>query len=82
MGSSRPPVTPAEILDKLRRAPVSLLTSAELKKQFDSQNAVPSPTASPEFAAFLMAEQAKWGAGRARDRRQARIGGPPLDQAA
>jgi tripartite-type tricarboxylate transporter receptor subunit TctC len=37
-----------------------VLTSPELKKQFDSQNAVPSPTASPEFAAFLMAEQAKW----------------------
>jgi len=28
-----------------------VLTSAELKKQFDSQNAVPSPTAPAEFAA-------------------------------
>jgi tripartite-type tricarboxylate transporter receptor subunit TctC len=60
-GLVAPAGTPAEILDKLRRATVSVLTSAELKKQFDSQNAVPSPTTPAEFAAFVMAEQAKWG---------------------
>lgn len=38
-----------------------MLTSAELKKQFDSQNAAPSPTTPAEFAAFVQAEQAKWG---------------------
>jgi tripartite-type tricarboxylate transporter receptor subunit TctC len=60
-GLVAPAGTPAEILDKLRRATVSVLTSAELKKQFDSQNAVPSPTTPAEFAAFVQAEQAKWG---------------------
>jgi tripartite-type tricarboxylate transporter receptor subunit TctC len=60
-GLVAPAGTPAEILDKLRRATVSVLTSAELKKQFDSQNAVPSPTTPAEFAAFVTAEQAKWG---------------------
>jgi tripartite-type tricarboxylate transporter receptor subunit TctC len=60
-GLVAPAGTPAETLDKLRRATVSVLTSAELKKQFDSQNAVPSPTTPAEFAAFVQAEQAKWG---------------------
>jgi tripartite-type tricarboxylate transporter receptor subunit TctC len=60
-GLVAPAGTPAEILDKLRRATVSVLTSAELKKQFDSQNAMPSPTTPQEFAAFVQAEQAKWG---------------------
>jgi tripartite-type tricarboxylate transporter receptor subunit TctC len=37
------------------------LRSAELKKLFDSQDAVPAPTSPAEFAAFVKAEQAKWG---------------------
>jgi tripartite-type tricarboxylate transporter receptor subunit TctC len=56
-----PAGTPAEILDKLRRASIAVLQSDELKKQFDSQNAVPSPTTPDAFAAFVRAEQAKWG---------------------
>jgi len=60
-GLVAPAGTPPEILDRLRRATVSVLTSAELKKQFDSQNAAPSPTTPQEFAAFVQAEQAKWG---------------------
>ena len=53
--------TPAESLDKLRKASVTVLRSEELKKQFDSQSAVPSPTTPDEFAAFVRTEQAKWG---------------------
>jgi tripartite-type tricarboxylate transporter receptor subunit TctC len=60
-GLVAPARTPADILGTLRRASVSVLTSAELKKQFDSQNAAPSPTTPDEFAAFVQAEQAKWG---------------------
>jgi len=60
-GLVAPAGTPAEILDKLRRASIAALQSDELKKQFDSQNAVPSPTTPDEFAAFVRAEQAKWG---------------------
>jgi tripartite-type tricarboxylate transporter receptor subunit TctC len=60
-GLVAPAGTPAEVLDKLRRASLTVLRSDELKKQFDSQNAVPSPTTPAEFAAFVTAEQAKWG---------------------
>jgi tripartite-type tricarboxylate transporter receptor subunit TctC len=59
-GLVAPAGTPAEILDKLRRASVAVLQSDEVKKQFDSQNAVPSPTTPDEFAAFVRDEQAKW----------------------
>jgi tripartite-type tricarboxylate transporter receptor subunit TctC len=37
-----------------------VLQSDELKRQFDSQSAVPSPTTPDEFAAFVREEQAKW----------------------
>ncbi|MGZ3296276.1 MAG: tripartite tricarboxylate transporter substrate binding protein, partial [Xanthobacteraceae bacterium] len=60
-GLVAPGGTPAEILDKLRKASVTVLRSEELKKQFDSQSAVPSPTTPAEFAAFVRTEQAKWG---------------------
>jgi tripartite-type tricarboxylate transporter receptor subunit TctC len=33
----------------------------ELKKQFDSQDAVPSPMTPGEFASFVKTEQTKWG---------------------
>ncbi|MEA2944837.1 MAG: hypothetical protein QOI40_167, partial [Alphaproteobacteria bacterium] len=48
-------------LDKVQRAATVALRSAELKKQFDSQDAVPSPMSPAEFAAFVKTEQAKWG---------------------
>ena len=60
-GISAPAGVPADILDKLHKAITKTLQSAELKKQFDSQDAVPSPTTPAEFAAFIKAEQAKWG---------------------
>jgi tripartite-type tricarboxylate transporter receptor subunit TctC len=60
-GLVAPAGTPPEILGKLRNASVAVLRSDELKKQFDSQSAVPSPTTPDEFAAFVQAEQAKWG---------------------
>ena len=60
-GLVAPARTPADVLDTLRRASIAVLTSAELKKQFDSQNAAPAPTTSDEFAAFVQVEQAKWG---------------------
>jgi tripartite-type tricarboxylate transporter receptor subunit TctC len=37
------------------------LRSPELKKQFDSQDAVPAPTTPGEFVDFVKSEQAKWG---------------------
>jgi tripartite-type tricarboxylate transporter receptor subunit TctC len=60
-GISAPAGLSPEILDKLHKAITNTLRSAELKKQFDSQDAIPSPTTPAEFAAFIKAEQAKWG---------------------
>src|SRR5262249_56888644 len=60
-GLVAPAHTPAKVLDALRTASLAVLTSAELKKQFDSQNALPSPSTPDEFAAFVRTEQAKWG---------------------
>jgi tripartite-type tricarboxylate transporter receptor subunit TctC len=45
----------------LHKAAVATLRSPELKKQFDSQDAVPSPMTPGEFASFVKTEQAKWG---------------------
>ncbi len=60
-GLVAPAGTPPEILDALRKASIAVLQSAELKKQFDSLNAVASPTTPDAFAGFIKAEQAKWG---------------------
>ena len=60
-GLAAPAGVPADILDRLHKAAISALRSAELKRQFDSQDAVPAPTTPGEFAAFVKAEQAKWG---------------------
>ena len=60
-GLSAPAGVPVDVLDKLHNAAVKTLASAEIKRQFDSQNATPAPTTPAEFAAFVKAEQAKWG---------------------
>lgn len=59
-GLVAPAGMPAEVQDKLQRAATATLRSAELKKHFDTQDAVPSPTTPAEFAAFVKTEQAKW----------------------
>jgi tripartite-type tricarboxylate transporter receptor subunit TctC len=51
---------PSEVEDKLRKAAHTALHSAELKKQFETQGAVPAPSTSEEFAAFVKSERAKW----------------------
>jgi tripartite-type tricarboxylate transporter receptor subunit TctC len=60
-GLSAPAGVPADVLDKLHKAATAALRSVELKKQFDSQDGVPAPVTPGEFAAFVKAEQAKWG---------------------
>jgi tripartite-type tricarboxylate transporter receptor subunit TctC len=60
-GLSAPAGVPPEIFERLHKAVVATLRSAELKKQFESQDAEPAPTSPGEFAAFVKAEQAKWG---------------------
>jgi tripartite-type tricarboxylate transporter receptor subunit TctC len=60
-GLSAPAGVPADILERLHKSATATLRSAELKKQFDSQDAVPAPMSPGEFAAFVKTEQAKWG---------------------
>ena len=60
-GLVAPAGMPPEILERLRAASVKALQSAELKQQFETQSALPSPTTPAEFATFVKAEQAKWG---------------------
>ena len=59
-GLIAPAGLPAEVAGKLRKAAISALRSAELKKQFETQDAVPSPTTPEEFTTFVKAERAKW----------------------
>jgi tripartite-type tricarboxylate transporter receptor subunit TctC len=56
-----PAVLPAEAERRLRDAAIGTLGSAELKKQFATHDAVPSPSTPEEFTAFVQAEQVKWG---------------------
>ena len=60
-GLVAPAGMPPETLERLRTASVKALQSTELKQQFETQHAFPSPTTPAEFAAFVKAEQAKWG---------------------
>jgi len=60
-GLVAPAGTPAAILKKLRDAAVTTLRADELRAKFEAQSAAPSPGTPEEFAAFIRAEQAKWG---------------------
>jgi tripartite-type tricarboxylate transporter receptor subunit TctC len=60
-GLVAPAGVPADALARLHKAAVAALDNAELKKQFDSFNAMPAPTTPQQFSAFVLAEQAKWG---------------------
>ena len=59
-GLIAPAGLPAAVETRLRNAAISTLRSAELKKQYDTQDAVPSPSTPEEFAAFVKGERAKW----------------------
>jgi tripartite-type tricarboxylate transporter receptor subunit TctC len=60
-GLVAPAGVPADILDKLHKAATATLRSAEVQKQLESQDAVPSPMSPGEYAAFIKSEQGKWG---------------------
>ena len=60
-GAVAPAGLPSDVAGRLRNAALGALRSAELKKHFDTQDAVPSPSTAEEFAAFVTAERAKWG---------------------
>ena len=54
--------TPEASLGRLRSAAVGTLQSATVQEQFARVSAVAIPSTPEEFRAFVMAEQAKWGA--------------------
>ena len=60
-GLVAPAGVPADVLARLHRAAIAALTSDDLKKQYDTFNATPTPVTPQQFAAFVLAEQAKWG---------------------
>jgi tripartite-type tricarboxylate transporter receptor subunit TctC len=60
-GLVAPAGLPAEVSDRLHRAAIAALNKSELKKQFATLNAVADPMTPQQFAAFIRAEQAKWG---------------------
>jgi tripartite-type tricarboxylate transporter receptor subunit TctC len=60
-GLVAPAGLPADVGERLRKGALAVLRSAELKKQFDIQDAVPSPSTPEEFAAHVKSERAKWG---------------------
>ena len=60
-GLVAPAGVPADVLERLHRAAVAALASDDLKKQYDTFNATPAPSTPQQYAAFVLAEQAKWG---------------------
>lgn len=57
-----PAAIPAAIQTRLRAAAVMTLESASLQEQFAKASALAFPSTSEEFMAFMLSEQAKWGA--------------------
>jgi tripartite-type tricarboxylate transporter receptor subunit TctC len=60
-GLVAPAGVPADVLARLHGAAVAALASDDLKKQYATFNATPAPSTPQQYAAFVLAEQAKWG---------------------
>src|SRR3984885_8378662 len=60
-GLVAPAGVPADVLARLHRAAIAALNSEDLKKQYDTFNATPAPSTPQQYAAYVLAEQAKWG---------------------
>jgi tripartite-type tricarboxylate transporter receptor subunit TctC len=60
-GLVAPAGTPPEVLERLHRAAIAALNNDAVKKQFNTLNGTPDPQSPQQFAAFILAEQAKWG---------------------
>jgi tripartite-type tricarboxylate transporter receptor subunit TctC len=52
---------PPDVREKVYRAAIAALKNGELTRQFATLNAVADPMTPQDFAAFILAEQAKWG---------------------
>jgi tripartite-type tricarboxylate transporter receptor subunit TctC len=59
-GLVAPAGTPGDVLKRLSSAAVATLQNADLRKKYESQYALASPSTPEEFAAFIKSEQTKW----------------------
>ena len=60
-GLVAPGGTPPDIIKRLNTAAIAGLKSPALVEQFAKVSGIPSPTTLEEYAAFVAAEQARWG---------------------
>jgi tripartite-type tricarboxylate transporter receptor subunit TctC len=60
-GLLAPTRTPAAIMAKLHDTVVAAIDAPDVREKLVQSGAVPDPMSSPEFAAFLRAELARWG---------------------
>ena len=60
-GLVAPARMPQGPLDALRRAAITALQDAEVRRLLDAQGAIPGGNSSEEFGAFLRSENRKWG---------------------
>ena len=61
-GLAGPAGIPAPVLRRIHAAAVAALNSPELVEQYAKVSGVPMPSTPEEYAVFIAAEQAKWGA--------------------
>jgi tripartite-type tricarboxylate transporter receptor subunit TctC len=59
-GLVAPAGVPADILDRLRHAVITALSSDDLKTQYATFNATPFPATPQQFRDYILADQAKW----------------------
>jgi len=55
-----PAATPKDIVERLHRDTVKLLSSAEIREQFAKHGAEPAPTSPEKFAEYIRGEIARW----------------------
>jgi tripartite-type tricarboxylate transporter receptor subunit TctC len=60
-GLLAPRGTPPEVIDKIHQQIVAILQTPDMKKRLDEIGAEPGGMPPSEFAAFIVAETAKWG---------------------
>src|SRR5256885_11800539 len=60
-GLVAPAGTPAEVLKRIHIAAIAALRTGVLEEQFAKVGGITAPATPQEYAAFLAAEQAKWG---------------------
>ena len=61
LGLAFPAKTPAAIVDRIHKESVTVLNTAEVRKQLEDVGLDPAPSSPEAFQAYIKAEHAKWG---------------------